>query len=365
MEQKDIKRALLNINGAIDKLNKKDFKLFFFVADSKGTPIGSLLYTYQIAQEFSELGYNVNMLYAEKEFVGVEQWLGEKYSKLPHFNTTTDNVDISPNDFLFIPELFSNVMTKVKNLPCKKIAILQNFNYLTELIPFSATWETLGIFDCITTTNEMAERLHENFPHVRTYVVRPCIDSNFTVNNKQNLVVNIISKNENDINTIIKPFKWRFPLYNFVTFRYLHGRSREEEAKFLSEGAISVWIDDETDFGFTALEAMACGNIVIGKIPENEPEWITDNNNNLRNNGVWFYKNRECPKILGSVIQTLLYNKVPQAIYDEMSSTVKYYSEENQINDIKTIFDNILSNRNIELETMATTLKNNLEKNKD
>lgn len=362
MTKKEMKLALKNVESAIKNVEKKNFKLLFFVADSKGTPVGSLSYTYELAYRLKELGYKVQMLYAENDFVGVKDWLGEKYASLPHFNSQKDNIDVSPSDFLFIPELFSNVMAKTKQLPCKKIAILQNFNYLTELIPLGSSWDSLGIRDCITTTNAMKERLLEVFPGTKTYVIRPSIDRAFSSDNKEKLIVNIISKDENDINRVVKPFKWRYPIYDFVTFRYINGRSREEEAQYLREGAISVWIDEKTDFGYTPLEAMASGNIVVGKIPENTPEWMLDEKGELVDNGVWFYNMRELPGLLSSVIQTLLYNKIPQGLYENMQETLSRYTEEKQLEDIKSVLDEVFETRTKELHLMADALKNNLNK---
>lgn len=367
MEKKEIKTALINIKNSQKNISKGKFRLFFFVADSKGTPIGSLAYTYELAYKLKQLGYDVRMLYAENEFVGVKDWLGEKYSSLPHFNTSKDNVDISPSDFLFIPELFSNVMSSVKKLPCKKIAILQSFNFLTELIPYGVTWEKLGIYDCITTSSNMKDRLLMIFPKTKVHVIRPSIDEVFQKSESEGkLLVNIISKDQRVLNSFIKPFKWMFPIYNFVTFRYINGRSREEEAKYLSEGSISIWFDTETDFGYSALEAMACGNIVIGKIPENNVEWMFKDGE-LRNNGVWCYTTIEMQKALGSVIQTMLYDNIPQKIYDEMESTLSEYTNEKQVNDLKEVLGKLIKDRTDEFSVMIDSLEktiNNLDTNK-
>ena len=79
MNKKEIKTTIKNIEGALKKLeDKKKVRLYFFIADSKGAPVGSLAYTYELAYKLQELGYNVKMLYAEKEFIGVKDWLGEK-----------------------------------------------------------------------------------------------------------------------------------------------------------------------------------------------------------------------------------------------------------------------------------------------
>jgi len=364
MDKKEVKATLKNIEATIKKLDDlKKVRLYFFVADSKGAPVGSLAYTYELAYKLQEMGYNVKMLYAEKEFVGVKEWLGEKYANLTHLDTVKDNVDIAPSDFLFIPELFSNVMEKTRDLPCKKIAILEDFDFLTDLIPYGASWEGLGVRDCITTSKAMEARIKEIFPNINTYVIRPSISDVFKPNKKRNLVVNVVSKNESDLARIIKPFKWRYPIYDFVTFRYLNGRPREQFAEFLSEGCITIWIDDTTCFGYSALEAMAAGNIVIGKIPENEPEWMVDEKGELLDNGVWYYKTRDAVRLLADVIQTVLYEKIPQGLYDNMKETVSNYTDEKQREEIEKVFtEGIFDLRRKELKIMAEALKNNLEK---
>lgn len=361
MDKKEIKTALRNIESAIKNVEKKNFKMLFFVADSKGTPVGSLAYTYELAYKLQELGYKVQMLYAGNDFVGVKNWLGEKYASLPHFNSLTDNIDVSPSDFLFIPELSTTIMEKTKDLPCKRIAVIQSLAYLFETIKMGSSLEALKIRDCITTSKLMEERIKTLFPYVKTYVVRPNVDEVFAPADKSKLIVNIIAKDDTEINNIVKPFKWRYPVYDFVTFRFIKGRSREEEAQFLKEGVITVWVDERTDFGFTALEAMASGNIIIGKIPENTPEWMLDENNELLDNGVWFYKLTDLPEILASVIQTVLYNKVPAGLYENMKETLSYYTNNKQREELTKVLDEVFETRHKELSLMVDALKNNLE----
>lgn len=359
LKEKELKTILKNIDLTLKNIDKGDFKILFLVADSKGSPVGSLNYTYDLALTLKELGYNVKMLYAENEYVGVGDWMGDKYSKLPHHNINRDNIDVSPCDILFIPELFTGVMNKTKDLPCKKIAILHNFNYLTELIPMGVTWPQLGVNECLTTSETMSKRLKKFFPSIKTHVVRPKISEVFKKTDGRKLIVNIISKDENVINKIVKPFKWQYPIYNFVTFRYINGRSHEEESKFLSEGAISVWVDEDTDFGYSALEAMACGNIVIGKVPEHEPEWMQDGDNNIKHNCLWFYKLDDVCQLLANTIYSLLYEKIPKELYDEMNKTVQEYSSKEHKEEIKTFIKNVLEDRKEELKKLSESLNNN------
>lgn len=377
MNKNEIKKLIKELDTSIDKIDKKQNKLLFFVADSKGTPIGSLTYVYDIALKMQDMGYHVEMLYAEKEFIGVEAWLGEKYAKLTHHNVSKDIIDVSPSDILFIPELYSSVMSKTKDLKCKKVAILQNFGYMTDLIPFGVSWMSQGISDCITTSNSLKTRLNEVFPQIKTRVIRPSIPQIFKPNDDQKFIVNIVANSETDINNIVKPFKWRYPAYGFVTFRFLSksgtvptDEEREQGitamdkfAQYLSEGTITVWVDEMTDFGYSALEAMACGSIVIGKMPENEPDWMLTADGQLKDNGIWFLKMRELPIILADVINAVLHNEIPTLLYDNMKETVEYFCDENQHSEIEhVIVEDIIKSKRDELVVIRDAIKNNQEK---
>lgn len=346
----------------LEKLNNKEFKVCFFIIDSKGNPSGSLGYIYETAFQLKEMGYNVQMLHQDKEFVGVGEWLGEKYSSLPHANIESDNVDISPADFLIIPEIFSNVMSQTKKLPCKRIALLQNFDYLTEFIPVGATWADLNIYDVITTTAEQEKMIKEVFPYVRTNIVRPSISPCFRDGvEPKKLIINIVAKEQSDVNKIVKPFYWKAPIYKWVSFRELRGLSREDFANALREAAITVWVDTDTNFGYTPIEAMKSGNIVIGKIPEIIPEWMLDGDN-FKDNGLWFNDMRDVHRLIASVVKSWIYDEIPDTIIKNIKDMKDVYSIDEQRTDIVKVYvDGLFKQRKNELETAIIQFKNNIE----
>ena len=349
------------ITREIEKLKNKTFKVFFFVYDTKGVPSGSLTYIYQTASYLKELGYDVQMLYTEEDFQTPETWLNNvDVASLPHVNIQKEKIEVSASDFLFIPEIFADVMAKTKEMPCKRVAILQNYDFMTELIPVGASWNTLKIHDCITTSDYLGERLNEVFKNVKVNVVRPCIDEIFNEDDTdKKLIVNIISKDQNDLNAIVKPFKWKYPMYGFVPFRYVNGQDKETFAKLLKESVITVWNDPFTDFGISALEAMACGNVIIGKIPEGEPKWLIENGN-VKDNGVWYYNTKDSHALIASVIQTYMKDSMPEGVLKEMKNTVKQYRADKQRKDIEKVYVNTLFEDRIkELEDVLTYLTKN------
>lgn len=363
MDKEKVELMKLRIREQIDKIDNKDFSLYFYVIDTKGVPSGSLSYIYDIALGLKEMGYKVGMMHSEEDFVGVEEWLGKEYAELPHYNVEKGSVDVSPSDFLFIPEVYSNVMTATRNLPCQRVAILQSFDKLTEFIPFGATWGDLGIFKAITTSDTNAKRLNTYFPFVKTGVIKPKISNVFnrTDGKQKKLMVNLVTREPGDVNKIVKPFFWQYPLYRWVAFRDLRGMSRSDFAEALRDAAITVWVDDTTDFGYTPLEAMKSGSLVIGKVPSAVPEWMMTDNT-LTNSGIWVDDFVTLPSILASVIRTWTMDEIPAEIQHDADELVLNFTEGQQLQDIKTvIIDGLVAERRREFEKTLEEL-NNTEK---
>lgn len=363
MDDKKIALMKERIQEQINKIDNKDFTTYFYIIDTKGVQSGSLSYIYDIALSLKEMGYNVGMLHNEDEFVGVEEWLGKKYAELPHYNIEKNKVDISPSDLLFIPEMYSNVMTSTKNLPCQRIVILQSFDRLTEFIPFGVTLSDLGINRVITTSKGNENRIKKYFPNIKTNIIKPKISNVFNNTNKiKKLIVNVVTRNSSDVNKIVKPFFWQYPMYKWVAFRELNGLSREQFADALNEAAITVWVDNETNFGFTPLEVMKSGSILIGKVPEVIPDWMwskEENVDDLTNAGIWVDDLTTLPNIIASVIRTWTLDSIPNELFEKSQELASEFTEGKQLQDIKdVIIDEIINERKQNYITTLESLNN-------
>lgn len=373
--------VLENLENTIKSLNKKEFTMYFFVVDSRNTPNGSMEYIYRLAKTLQDKGYNIKMVYQleneytqeeiqaledkneiideNRKFIGVTDWLGEEFKTLEHLNISTNEWKISPSDFLFIPEVFSSLMfqTFKHHITCKRYVILQNYNYVTEFIPLGVQWANYGISDVIVNTPYNEQQIKEVFPYVKTKLIQPCITNQFRKPLlEKKLIVNIITKKQSDVNRIIKPFYWKYPIYNFISFRDVRNFPKEQYSELLKEGAITIWVDTETPFGYSALEAMRCGNIVIGKVPENIPEWMGDENK-LYDNGIWFYNINDVPDILAKVLGSWLQDEIPQVLIDNMEETNKKYTYEEWVKNVTETFEKIISERISELTSFYNTVK--------
>lgn len=364
---KQNKEVLNRVLSEISKLETKNFNIFIFTLDSKGTPSGAISYVYELALTLIKQGYNVQMLHQEKEFVGVGDWLGKEYANIPHFNVEDKNLSVSASDFLLMPEVFATVMNQTKKLPCKRIAIVQNYNYLTEFIPLGSQWANFGIQDAIVSSKTQGNLIKSVFPYVRSKVLSPKIPPYFREGlQPKKLIVNIITKDQSDVNRIIKPFYWKYPICKWVSFRDLRGFPKEQFADLLREGAITLWIDDDSQFGYAPLEAMRSGSIVIGKIPDVLPEWMfNESKNELSNNGIWFDDITDIHKVIYSVVKSWMNDDVPQSLYDAMAETNKLYTSDEYDTNVVMLMDEYINERIEEFKKFANSLEENNEENKE
>lgn len=367
MKDNKEEKALNRVLNEISKIEKKENNVFFFVLDTKGNPSGSLEYIYKLAMIAKNEGFKVGMLYQtidkNDEFVGVEGWLGSEYAALPHYDISNNDVEITPSDVLFIPEIFSNVMNQTKKLPCKRIAILQNYDYLIEQMPFSAQWGDFGILESITNTEYNSKLIKDVFPYVKTNVVNPYIDNIFgQTKEPKKMVVNIVASDQSDINRIVKPFYWKFPTFKWVSFRDLRGLPKEKFAESLREAAITIWVDDKTSFGYSALEALKSGSIVIAKVPNTPLKWMDEDNDEnvgkLRNCCIWFDNLNDVQRVIASAVRSWITDNVPTTLTDEANKVKELYTYETTKNEFTSYLNAVIDNRLKEMKQLVEVVKN-------
>lgn len=349
-------KIIENIEKEISRIDKKENKIYFFVIDTKGVPSGSLEYIYNLALMAKEEGYDVAMLHTEEEFEGVASWLGEEYASLPHYNVNKGEVGTSPSDLLFIPEIYSQVMNQTKNLPCKRVVILQNYDFVVEQMPYAAQWGDFGIMEGITNSDYQAAELNEVFPYVKLTKVTPYISKVFgsTIEPKK-IIINVIAKDQSDIKKIVKPFYWKYNHLRWVSFKELRNLPKLEFAKALREGAITIVVDENASFMYSALEAMKSGSIVMVKVPTTEVEWASGDE--LPNCCVWFNDYDTLHKQIASVVRAWITDKVPPVLVEEAKKSTEKYTRENSKKEFMGYVEKALGKRKKEMEELLTQVK--------
>jgi hypothetical protein len=121
----------------------------------------------------------------------------------------------------------------------------------------------------------------------------------------------------------------------------------------------------DSDHTSGIIELIERGNIVIGKIPEGEPEWLTKNGE-LKDNGVWYYNTKDVHALIASVVQTFMRDNLPETVLKEMKNTVKEYRRDKQKYDIEKVYVSTLFEKRLnELQLLVDYLNNNNELNNE
>lgn len=335
---------ITKLENIISEIENKENNLYFFVLDTKNAPSGEVKYIYDIAITLLDMGYKVTMLHQEEEFIGPLEWLGVRYEALQHKNIKDEDVVVTPSDVLFIPEVFSNVMSQTKTLPCRRVMIYYSPSYLVDYMPVGATMLDMNIHDAITTNDHLATQLKGYFPNLNVKVIRPSIREFFNDDKKpKKLIVNLLTSSANEVNDIIKPFYWKNPAYKWLSFRDLKGIPQPMLSDIMREAAITVWVDDYTNNAQTALEALKSGSLLIAKVPQVTPEWMIEDGEH-RFGIIWVDSYNMLHDILSSVVRGWTRDEIIDKylhMSDELSNVMTPAVQKTDIE--KSIVDGVLT----------------------
>lgn len=339
---------------SIKNLREKTARIYFFVQDTKGNAKASIRLIYQMADALKKDGYNPIMLHEKKDYVGVASWLGEEYMNLPHKSIEGQNLEISPEDFLIIPEIFAFVMEQVSKLPCAKVVLTQQYANMLETLQPGQGWAQFGFYKCITTTNRQKDYIEKVMRQSSFDIITPYITEHFTPKPTPPMpIIAVHTKEQSDAVNFIKTFYLKFPQYRWFTFRDLRGLSEKDFAKSLKECFLSVWIDDKSGFGTFPLESMACGVPTIGKIPDLQPEWMTEDN------GIWITDVTLMADFVADFIQNWLEDNIKPELANHMKETVEKYQNKQEFEtNVINLFESFLTIRanSFEEQTNKTEL---------
>jgi hypothetical protein len=333
MEQSTKEKVL----QSIENLKNKKNRVYFFVQDTKGNAKASVRFIYQMALTLKNNGYNSIILHEKNDYDGVKSWLGETYmTELEHKSLEGQNLEISPEDFIVLPEIFGYVMEQIKNIPCGKIVLSQLYSYIVETLQPGQSWNQLGFLKCITTTNKQKEYLETVMRNVSYDVVSPVISDDFNDKKQPPLpIIAVHTREQSDTINLIKTFYLKFPQYRWFTFKDMRGLSELEFATSLKECCLSVWIDDKSSFGTFPLESMACGVPVLGKIPDLQPDWINEDN------GLWVNEPVLLPDFIADFMQNWLEDNIDPKLYEQGKVTAEKYKNKNEFDQkVLSLFEN-------------------------
>lgn len=341
------------LENSINNLKEKKARLYFLVQDTKGNAIASVAMIYRMALTLSNGGYNPIILHEKNDYTGVSKWLGDEYMLIPHRCLESQNLEISPEDFIILPELYGYIMEQITNLPCAKIVLAQSYDYIFETLQPGQTWAQLGFLKCITTSENQKEYLNNIMKNISFDVISPIISDKFK---KHELppkpIIAIHSREQRDTVNLIKSFYVKFPQYRWVTFRDMRGLSEEEFANTLKDSFLSVWIDPISSFGTYPIESMKVGVPVIGLIPNMVPDWMKEEN------GIWCQNKNQILDFVVDFLHNWLEDNISEELYLGMEETANEYS--NRIlfeTSVINCFTQYIENRLTSFEEQLNKLK--------
>lgn len=370
-QKKQVEEQIKQVKEVLSKLENKDFNLYFFTLDTKGNPTAGIANIYEHVKILNELGYSAAILHEKNDYKlkgdengqGIADWLGEEYASLPHASIEGQQLNISPADFIVIPEIFSNIMDQVKGFPCKKVVLSQSYDYLLELLPIGKRWNVdYGFNDVITTTEKQAQYLKTLFPSINTHVVPVSIPSYFKDSDKPKIpVVTILTRNQGDAAKIAKSFYLQYPIYKWITFKELRGLPRKQFASELAKSCLAVWVDEQSSLGTFPLEAIESNTAVIGKIPNMVPEWMETKdeagNAVIKNNGVWTNTTLNIPELIATYLKVWLEDSVPTDLVESIIESKGSYTSEKQVEAATKVYDALQQNRISEMKISLERLE--------
>lgn len=341
------------LEKSIENLKNKSSRIYLFVQDTKGNPKAGVRYIYQLGSTLKKSGFNPIILHEKPDYTGVSEWLSEEYMELPHKSIEGQNLEISPEDLIIIPEIYGFVMEQIKDLPCGKIVLCQAYDHMLETLQPGYGWANYGFLKCITTSEFQKEYISTVMRNVSIDVLTPMISESFESNKyPPKPFVAVHSRDPRKTINFIKTFYLKFPQYRWVTFRDMRGLSETDFANFLKECFLSVWIDETSGFGTFPLESMKCGVPVIGKVPTLYPHWLN------AENGIWITEDNKLPDFVADFLQNWLEDNISPELYESMKKTVDTLpNKETFENNVVTLFTEYLEIREKSFTEQLNKLK--------
>lgn len=305
------------LEQSVENMKDKKSRIYLITQDTKGNAKASVAYIYRLALSLLNNGYNPIILHETPDYTGVSGWLGDEYMKLPHKSIEGQNLEISPEDLIVIPELYGFVMSQITNLPCGKIVLCQAYDHILETLQPGQSWSDLGFLKCITTSEKQKEQIESIMRSTSFDLLTPYISDEFkpqTLPSKP--IISVHSREPRDTANIIKSFYIKFPQYRWITFRDMRNLTEKEFAKGLESSCLSVWVDETSGYGTFPLESMKCGVPVLGLVPNLVPEWMSEDN------GLWINNKNQIVDFIADYLQNWLEDNVSENLYLGMKKTV-------------------------------------------
>jgi len=345
--------TILKVEQSVKNLSEKKSRIYFLCQDTKGNAKAGVKMIYEMAMSLRKNGFNSIIMHEKNDYEGVSSWLGKEYMEIPHSSIENQDLKVSPEDFIIIPEVYGHVMEQVSQLSCGKIVLCQAYDHMLETLQPGNSWSTYNFVKCITTSEKQKDYINDIMSNVSFDIIQPFIGEEFsqkTLPSKP--IVSIHTREQRDTMKIIKSFYLKYPQYRWITFRDMRGLTPSEFSDYLKDSFVSIWVDDTSGFGTYPLESMKSKTPVIGKVPNMKPEWLNDEN------GVWTYEQNNIHDILAEFIQNWLEDNINDDLYQHGIKTAESYSDKDKFDStVVSLFELYMSQRKEVFESQLEKIK--------
>lgn len=334
------KENLQKLESALSRLEKKENKIYFLTYDTKNNARAAVKYIYDTVETLRKDGYDAKILVEDNKYVGVKSWLGDRYSDIPIVSIKEDQIQMELDDVIVVPEFYSNVLEQLAGIKCTKVMLVQQTEYIFETLPVGSRWRDYGFDKVITTTESSKEYIKSVFPESLVFVNPPKIGDNFKPSESPaKPFIAISARDRGQHRRVISEFYLKYPQLRWITFKDMVQMTYEEFSDQLRECICSVWMDDDSTFGTFPLESMKSEVPVIGKIPNREPEWISEN-------GIWTYDINKIVELIGTYVLAWLDGvTIKDDVKEKMRETLVPYTDDIIDNNILSIFNSLKNSR--------------------
>jgi len=388
--QEEVKQPTKNevIDNAISNLRENKFKTYFY-CPPMNSPSGGIGVILKAAKNLQDDGFDVALVYEPRQDQKASYEASAKAKKqvdvFEKFNPSWVDFDISemdilplgdkkikfadgseqeciplnvsPEDFLIIPEGFPDVMKKTMQVSCKRIVFAQSWFYVLNAMQPGEKWQHFGITDVISASDAITEYLVSVMPGLNIKDFKQGISREYfkvpeKISDKLPVVGFSASRGpENKLKTynIIKSFYAFYPHLKWIRFQELEGMDREQFAERLASCAFYLYTDDIAGFGTAPLEAMACGTHTVGWAAFGGKEYMNNENGFWCNNGDIF----QTAEIMGIAIDKWLNGDMDNGVIQEKyEETLSKYTTEGEKENMLNLLNKYKDERIKELESL-------------
>lgn len=354
------------IRLSVHNLTTKKNKIMFFVPDVNGVPAASIYEIYFHATLLKKQEYDVYML-TENDKFQIPDFIETDLLDVKHVSMESNNLTVSPEDLLVIPEIFTNVMEQTKSLPCMRVVLFQSVDNATKALLPGYDWTNFGLNHVLTTSKTMERFVEEFFGRGKFNIKSYNVSVPDYFENKYPLkrpVISVLVRNERELDKIVKLFLSKYPQYRWLNFEPMLTNSkppkqlrRKDFADKLGKNFAALWIDRIASHALFPLECMRVGTVPICYVPDITPEYIVENGKFKENVGVWTDDFFQLPALIADTLRKFLDDEITDNIYADMKAVADKYSPEVSSQQLLSIYEGYFNERIQSLSTALAALE--------